>query len=769
LNLRLTVDDDKVPFLNAEVSAARLKTLTGIKHVRIACCRNSCIAYTGVYADLANCPLCNEPRYDKKNIIIRTFDLIPITHRLRLQFANTARAKALRDYPKFLQENTWDGVRDYWDGELHKEHKNKGYFADHRDIALGLSTDGLQLFAVGTDSVWPILFVNLNLKPEERFKKHNLLLCGIIPGPNNPKDIHSFLRPVVEELKALASGIENVYDAHTKEIFTMRAHLVLVNADLPAMAKTMGISGHGSYNHCRFCEIQGIHSSSHIYCPLRTPKSWPEDMAFDHNPAWLPLRDNATYRRVAVETLRHEAFNPQARGRCEYGVAQYSMFYQLDTIDFPRSFPNDVMHLIFQNVVPNLFRWWSGEFLPKNEDDPDYVDELAIPKPIWRDIGSDMERSLRSIPSSYGKSLRNIQKYNKSFKAEEWSNFLLHYSSVLLHDRLRQDLFEHYGKLVAAIDLAIDYEISNENIRCIKSLLIDFVSEYEELYYQYEVLRVLACLPTFHLLLHLHESISDCGPAWVFWQFPCERMCGMLKPMVKNRSNANRNLSLGILYQEQLNHLPFATPSWTMWPWQRNIASPNFTKDLDGRTYSFLHPRSYAYLLPEETVQLVRYYANLLNCTPREINLNEDVNRNITKWARCLLAGDVDAVSSSSYEGRRDAVNGRASSVVRLSQLNDDGQPITQYAKVIHFFVHKFRESEEMLAYVQIYRFADHSSEWGCAQENKIIRLIREGPMEVMSVTALDEGIGIMKREEKEYLIVRRRILFDDEEEDTSQ
>jgi hypothetical protein len=309
-----------------------------------------------VYADLANCPLCNEPRYDKKNITIRTFDLIPITHRLRLQFANPARAKALRDYPKFLQENPWDGVRDYWDGELHKEHRNKGFFADYRDIALGLSTDGLQLFAVGTDSVWPILLVNLNLKPEERFKKHNLLLCGIIPGPKNPKDIHSFLRPIVEELKALATGIENVYDAYTKEIFTMRAHLVLVNADLPAMAKTMGISGHGSYNHCRFCEVQGIHSSNHIYCPLRTPEGWPEDMSFDHNPAHLPLRDNATYRRVAVETLRHEAFNPQARGRCEYGVAQYSMFYQLDTIDFPRSFPNDVMHLIFQNVVPNLFR-----------------------------------------------------------------------------------------------------------------------------------------------------------------------------------------------------------------------------------------------------------------------------------------------------------------------------------------------------------------------------------------------------------------------------
>jgi hypothetical protein len=90
--------------------------------------------------------------------------------------------------------------------------------------------------------------------------------------------------------------------------------------------------------------------------------------------------------------------------------------------------------------------------------------------------------------------------------------------------------------------LAIDYEITFEDIRCIKSLLIEFVSEYEKFYYQYDELRLSACLSTFYLLLHLHESISDCGPACVFWQFPCEPICGMLKPMVKNRSTANRNL-----------------------------------------------------------------------------------------------------------------------------------------------------------------------------------------------------------------------------------
>jgi hypothetical protein len=196
---------------------------------------------------------------------------------------------------------------------------------------------------------------------------------------------------------------------------------------------------------------------------------------------------------------------------------------------------------------------------------------------IWREVRT-------SIPTSYGRALRNIYKYHRSFKAEEWANFLLYYSPVLLHgkDRLRQELFRHFCKLVTAIELAIDYEITFDDVDRIRTLLIEFVSEYEELYYQYDEQRISTCLPTFHLLLHLSESILNCGPAWVFWQFPCERVCGMLKPMVKSRVLSNRNLSLTILYQEQFNHLTFVTPSWTILPCQRSTMLPEYTKDIDG-------------------------------------------------------------------------------------------------------------------------------------------------------------------------------------------
>jgi hypothetical protein len=47
------------------------------------------------------------------------------------------------------------------------------------------------------------MFINSNLSPSERFKKQNLLISLVIPGPKQPKNFNSFLRPVVDELKML--------------------------------------------------------------------------------------------------------------------------------------------------------------------------------------------------------------------------------------------------------------------------------------------------------------------------------------------------------------------------------------------------------------------------------------------------------------------------------------------------------------------------------------------------------------------------------------
>jgi hypothetical protein len=107
-----------------------LRELTGIEHISIACCVNSCIAFYGAeYSDLSQCPFCNEPRFDRRKRPRKTFDYIPIIHRLRLQFANPECAIELQEYRRDMENVEWpEGIRDYWDARLHREHKEQGFF-----------------------------------------------------------------------------------------------------------------------------------------------------------------------------------------------------------------------------------------------------------------------------------------------------------------------------------------------------------------------------------------------------------------------------------------------------------------------------------------------------------------------------------------------------------------------------------------------------------------------------------------------------------------
>jgi hypothetical protein len=85
--------------------------------------------------------------------------------------------------------------------------------------------------------------VNLNIPPADRYLLREILTLGIIPGPKTPKYIDSFLKPMVDEFKLLQTGIANVWNAYTKETFTLKAHICIVGLDMPAREKIMNITG----------------------------------------------------------------------------------------------------------------------------------------------------------------------------------------------------------------------------------------------------------------------------------------------------------------------------------------------------------------------------------------------------------------------------------------------------------------------------------------------------------------------------------------------
>ncbi|KAL1941328.1 hypothetical protein VTO73DRAFT_7145 [Trametes versicolor] len=82
----------------------QLKTLvadlTGIHALREDMCPNTCIAYTGPFADLVKCPMCSEPRYDvvqtartRKNVARRTFHTFPLGPQVQAMYSSPENAE----------------------------------------------------------------------------------------------------------------------------------------------------------------------------------------------------------------------------------------------------------------------------------------------------------------------------------------------------------------------------------------------------------------------------------------------------------------------------------------------------------------------------------------------------------------------------------------------------------------------------------------------------------------------------------------------------
>lgn len=57
--------------------------------------------------------------------------------------------------------------------------------------------------------------------------------------------------------------------------------------------------------------------------------------------------------------------------------------------------------------------------------------------------------------------------------------------------------------------------------------------------------------------MHVAQSIKDFGPCRGYWQFPMERMCGMLIPLVKSQIHPYANLWNNLVLNERFNHLKY--------------------------------------------------------------------------------------------------------------------------------------------------------------------------------------------------------------------
>ncbi|KIJ63231.1 hypothetical protein HYDPIDRAFT_59200, partial [Hydnomerulius pinastri MD-312] len=54
-------------------------------------------------------------------------------------------------------------------------------------------------------------------------------------------------------------------------------------------------------------------------------------------------------------------------------------------------------------------------------------------------------------------------------------------------------------------------------------------------------------------LLHIADSIEECGPVWTSWAFPMERFCGRLQPIIKSKRYPDASIARYLINDARLS------------------------------------------------------------------------------------------------------------------------------------------------------------------------------------------------------------------------
>lgn len=462
---------------------SRAYELSGFAPQIIDCCVDSCVAFTGCLSNMDKCPICGSDRRDSSGNPRNTFSYLPLIPQLRALYTCPELAQKMRYRHEYNNRN--NSISDIFDGERYKtlcqkhvviegEKQPYKFFEEEHEIALGLSADGMCPFKRRKNSCWPLLIVNYNLPPDERTHIDNLICVGVVPGPKCPADLNSFLQPLIKELLELARGTVAV-DITQRRAFALRAHLIAVFGDIPAITKILEFIGHNGCFPCRFCLIKTVAGAtlgggSHRYCPLRHPDG------FETNPLELPLRTHKECVRIGLEILREPSKAARDNQATETGIKGLSLLARLPSISIPSSFPVDLMHMIWQNLVPQLVDLWTGKF---NGLD-DGLEEYLLDNTVWNAINEACKPSGKTIPTQFGCRVPDLNKRSE-FIAESWNMFTSFIAPHLLRQSFRNErYYVHFVRLVKLLRSIVSYDMPRDDIPVIRRGIAEWVEEYEQ-------------------------------------------------------------------------------------------------------------------------------------------------------------------------------------------------------------------------------------------------------------------------------------------------
>ncbi|KAL0086416.1 hypothetical protein J3Q64DRAFT_1834229 [Phycomyces blakesleeanus] len=390
-----------------------IKSKTDLKSYEYDICENVCLLFD-ITKDEDKCSICKAYRYkeidgDSSLVPVNIMKMMSIGDQLaRLLGNDKTRAKL---QCRANRQSISNKISDYFDGEEYKTLKEQQLFDSPNDIAIALCTD------------------------------EYLIQLAIIPG--KPKDLDSFLLPIIDEISSLGKhGL--IIKKFNGEQIKAKVHMVMASGDIPQVTQFCHHTGHMSNKGCRICEVEGV----------------------------SPPHGKGKYYQDRCATLRTK--DDFVGGKKATGIKEANIFARLPTFSGSCFYGLDEMHLIGHGIGKLIYKlvvlsntesleaYW-----PKSEDGSHFLKDrytFSLKESDVKLAGRQIQYSRSNIPVSFQGSWDNIIDKREGVRAIDYIDFLLYVISTLLVPLFtRQTTRKALLALVKGCSICLQWNL-NENM-----------------------------------------------------------------------------------------------------------------------------------------------------------------------------------------------------------------------------------------------------------------------------------------------------------------
>jgi hypothetical protein len=349
--------------------------------------------------------------------------------------------------------------------------------------------------------------------------RENIILTGLWFGGDPPMEV--FLKPFIMELRKsnqteISIGSDKFQTIIQPLIFTVDT----IAKD--CLQKKIQFNG---YNGCSYCDHPGINlCKDPTRCNVELGKKATQSKNQSLNQIRYPTVENTskrTHENTITDMRQARETNETVRG-----FKNLSPLVGIKNFDVINGMAIDYMHNCLLGVMSLLLELW---FNSNFHQQPFYIGMLI----------ANVNKRLLNIkpPNEMSRAPRSL--LDRCFwKANELRNFLLFYGIPCLFNILKTEYLDHFALFSSAVFILLQTEISPIDLRKAQEMLNTFVRQFETLYGPINMTY------NVHLLTHLSDCVSHCGPLWAHSTFHFEDNNAVLTGYVNGTRDVIKQVAL---------------------------------------------------------------------------------------------------------------------------------------------------------------------------------------------------------------------------------